>query len=308
MTRDELEEFCILKIVEGIVDRSNLSEIKTKLKLMAQSIDEYKKKAMMLTKQNRDLQLVLKSVQEEQKKKSDTAILPLKITRSVGMQVFMNEKPPVRKKNVSNSSMNVNSMNSNKPPSIRPVNQSPRPQKIAANNPQIPVPRLVPAATNPAVKAPNTLVQANTSNNSPKTLVQSAVNGMKVTSPVQKTAEKRTHNRTQSVTVDLTDDEPPAKVTPRSSPAPPVRLVSPQNLLTRPQFTQALNSPRKVYIPISGPQGQNIRPGQAIMIKSAGPGKLIYVLFNLILSYPYVLTLPTVKKCMKSSWNRYFQL
>lgn len=279
MSRDELEEYCILKIVEGIVDRSNLSDIKSKLKVLTQSIDEYKKKAVMLSKQNRDLQLVLKSVQEEQKKKSDTAIIPLKITRSVGMQVLMTEKPIMKKKNMINSQpTNLNSPTT-KPVNTRNINmnQTPRPQKSATNN-QIPVPRLVPAATNPAAKAPSVISQINTNNNAGKTN-QSAMNGVKIIPPPTKAAEKRTHSRTNSVTVDLTDDEPPTKVTPRSSPAPPVRLVSPQNLLNRPQpqFTQALNSPRKVYIPISGPQGQNIRPGQTIMLKSVPPpGKFIF--------------------------------
>ncbi|KAL0871686.1 hypothetical protein ABMA27_004203 [Loxostege sticticalis] len=261
MTRDELEEFCILKIVESIVDRSNLGEIKSKLKTMAQNIEEHKKKAMMLTKQNRDLQLVLKSVQEEQKKKPDSAITPLKITRSVGMQVLMTEKIGARKKPVTNNIIPLAPPMPNR--NIR--TPSPRVQKPAGNQ-QIPVPRLVPAAANPVAKSPMT--QNSPISNQVKGQANQ-FNGARMSPPVQK-AEKRPHNRIQSVTVDLTDDEPPSKVTPRSSPAPPVRLVSPQNLLSnpRPQLTTSVNSPRKVYIPISGPQGQNIRPGQTIMLKS----------------------------------------
>ncbi|KAH9638567.1 hypothetical protein HF086_000968 [Spodoptera exigua] len=64
MTREDLEEFCILKIVESIVDRSSLSDIKLKLKSVAQGVEEYRKKITMLTKQNLDLQVVLKSIQE----------------------------------------------------------------------------------------------------------------------------------------------------------------------------------------------------------------------------------------------------
>ncbi|CAH2039349.1 unnamed protein product, partial [Iphiclides podalirius] len=96
------------------------------------------------------------------------------------------------------------------------------------------------------------------------------VNGMRNSPPVLK-PEKRT--RLQSVTVDLTDDEPPSKMVSRSSPAPPVRLVPPQNLLApqRQPFTININSPRKVYIPISSPQAQNIRPGQTILLRSVPP-------------------------------------
>lgn len=265
MTRDDLEEFCILKIVESIIDRSSLNEIRTKLKSMAQSIDEYKKKALMLTKQNRDLQVVLKSVQEEQKKVSDTQITPLKITRSVGMQVYMTEKNTKRKVIPTATNVNVNKNIRAKPGLAGP--RAPKP----ITNQQIPVPRLVPANNVTASKTPNT--------------PQSAPNLVKVTSPVPngvknstpppKVPEKRPHSRIQSDTVDLTDDEPtpPAKIAARN-PTPPVRLVSPQSLIApRVPFQQSVNSPRKVYIPISGPQS-HVRPGQTIMLKSVpGPGK-----------------------------------
>lgn len=266
MTRDDLEEFCILKIVESIIDRSSLNEIRSKLKTMAQSIDEYKKKALMLTKQNRDLQVVLKSVQEEQKKVSDTQITPLKITRSVGMQVYMTEKNTKRKVIPTVNTINVR--NSRTKPN---TNTIPRPQKTV-NNQQIPVPRLVPA-NNIAVS------KANLPPSAPNIgkVTSPLPNGIKNSTPPPKAAEKRPHNRIQSDTVDLTDDEPPAKMTSRNS-TPPVRLVSPQNLLaTRQQFPQSgsFNSPRKVYIPISGPQAQ-VRPGQTIMLKSVpSPGKFI---------------------------------
>lgn len=252
MTREELEEFCILKIVESVIDRSSLSEVKSKLKTLTQNIDEYNKKAKMLTKQNRDLQVVLKSIQEDQKKGLDS-IVPLKITRSVGMQVLMTDKVVQRRKGIglpSNAVVNKQQRN--------PVIQSPRPQKQQA--PQIPVPRLVPA-NNPTLKSP-TAQQPNAGK-----ITSPLPNGVKNASPIQK-GEKRTHNRIQSVTVDLTDDEPPAKVVNRAqTPAvPPVRLVPSQNLLAPPR--PAVNSPRKVYIPISGPQGQNVRPGQTIMLKT----------------------------------------
>ncbi|XP_049874153.1 activating transcription factor 7-interacting protein 1 [Pectinophora gossypiella] len=277
MTRDDLEEFCILKIVESIIDRSSLNEIRTKLKTMAQNIEEYKKKAMMLTKQNRDLQVVLKSVQEEQRKMTDQPIAPLKITRSVGMQVLMTAKNQRRLVPGPPSANNTNANNqSNTVSNALKRNSTPRGQK-QTNNQQIPVPRLVPAVNTAANKTSNSVSQG--ANNIMK--INPAQNGLKVPSPVTKAPEKRTHNRmqtqSQSVTVDLTDDEPPAKVVSKSSPAPPVRLVSPSNLLAPRQTTPTYNSPRKVYIPISGPQGQTIqsvRPGQTIMLKtvsSQGP-------------------------------------
>ncbi|KAG6452690.1 hypothetical protein O3G_MSEX007750 [Manduca sexta] len=266
MTREELEEFCILKIVESIVDRSNLSEIKTKLKAMAQNLEEYKKKAMMLTKQNRDLEVVLKSVQEEQKKSNGAMVTPLKITRSVGMQVYMTDKI-IRKKSVGPAAQ---------PPVLGKTrsssNLAPKPSKVPSS-PTIPVPRLIPA-NNSAIRGPvPQSVQTNMGkqvNNIP------LVNGLRNSNPNQKQPEKRALTKSQSVTVDLTDDEPPSKVAARG-PTPPVRLVPSQNLLApqRAQFGQTMNTPRKVYIPISGPQGQQIKPGQTIMVKTSptGPGR-----------------------------------
>ncbi|KAI5637463.1 fibronectin-III type domain-containing protein [Phthorimaea operculella] len=272
MTRDDLEEFCILKIVESIIDRSNLNEIRTKLKTMALNIEEYKKKAMMLTKQNRDLQVVLKSVQEEQKKSTGKQpITPLKITRSVGMQVLMTDKSRRRVMPGPGTGPNASNNNQANNRNVRTPNQSPRNTPQKATN-QIPVPRLVPAGMN--VGKPVPVAQANIA---PKPVA--VQNGTKNTPPAQK-PEKRTHSRMQSqssssVTVDLTDDEPPPKVATKSSPAPPVRLVNQQNLLApRQQFAQQVNSPRKVYIPISlnGPQAQTTRPGQTIMLKTVGQG------------------------------------
>ncbi|XP_068618785.1 activating transcription factor 7-interacting protein 1 [Battus philenor] len=267
MTRDDLEEFCILKIVESVVDRSSLGDIKSQLKAMALTVEEYKKKAMMLTKQNRDLQVVLKSIQEEQKKATVFQIVPLKITRSVGMQVFMTDKPNAKKKNAQtiNTSAAPNPLSS--PEKLYRNNNDQKPQKNSTKLElqQIPVPRLVPAANN-GTKTNTTTQTATNSVKSPQAN-NLLINCVKSSPPVQK-PEKRT--RVQSVTVDLTDDEPPSKLPSRGSPAPPVRLVPPQNLLAsqKAQYPPNMNSPRKVYIPISGPQALSVRPGQTITLKS----------------------------------------
>lgn len=264
MTREDLEEFCILKIVESVIDRSSLGDVKAQLKTMAHTIEEYKKKFMVVARQSRDLQLVLKSIQEEQKKPSVYPITPLKITRSVGMQVFMTDQPVGKKRQQILTPTN----NSPIDKSIR-SNTNTKPQK---NNQQIPVPRLVPAATPTNKASSTTQTTVNNIAKSPQTN-NSLVNGIKNSPPAQK-PEKRA--RVQSVTVDLTDDEPPPKIATKSSPAPPVRLIQSQNLLPpqRQPFVPNINSPRKVYIPIGGPQSQNIRPGHTILLKSvpSNPG------------------------------------
>ncbi|KPI97202.1 Activating transcription factor 7-interacting protein 1 [Papilio xuthus] len=256
MTREDLEDFCSLKIVESVMDRSNLGDLKVQLKTMAATIEEYKKKTNLIAKQNRDLQVVLKSVQEEQKNSLGTAVTPLKITRSVGMQVLMTDKPNAKKKNAQMT-------NSGAMPTQ--TSYADKTNRNSSVQKPIPVPRLVPASnTN---NKTSTAAASNTTDPGKSPPVPPLVNGVTNSSPVSK-PEKR--SRVQSVTVDLTDDEPPFKVTAKSSPAPGVRLVPAQNLLPpqRPQFAPTITSPRKVYIPISGPQAQNVRPGQALVLKT----------------------------------------
>ncbi|CAH0584493.1 unnamed protein product [Chrysodeixis includens] len=262
MTRDDLEEFCILKIVESVVDRSSLSEIKIKLKSLSQALEEQKKKALAIAKQNRDLQVVLKSVQEEQKKNTpETCITPLKITRSVGLQVIM-EKSGARRKppGPPGQPQVTNNMPANRPGVKSSPGQSPRLPRPGTQ--AIPVPRLVPAST---PKTPNSMPQL-----TPVTPIKPATslpNGIKTPSPSQKIGEKRHLGKPSSVTVDLTDDEPPPKMANKSSSAAPVRLVPSQNLMAPRQVAPASSTPKKVYIPISCPINQGIRPGQTVVLK-----------------------------------------
>ncbi|CAG4946649.1 unnamed protein product [Parnassius apollo] len=267
MTREDLEEFCILKIVESVVDRSSLGDIKTQLKTMTLTVEEYKKKAMMLAKQNRDLQVVLKSIQEEQKKAPGYPITPLKITRSVGMQVLMTDKPIGKRKGIQGTNSNSTS---NCYIATEKLTRNTLQKSQKNTSQQIPVPRLVPAANNTATKS-NTITQTNTTTPGKPQQTNNTLPKSVSNSPPTQKPEKRP--RQLSVTVDLTDDEPPTKMASRSSPAPPVRLVPPQNLMPpqRPQFGPIMSSPRKVYIPISGPQAQNVRPGQTIMLKTVPP-------------------------------------
>ncbi|XP_072947762.1 uncharacterized protein wde [Epargyreus clarus] len=272
MTRDDLEDFCVLKIVESIVDRSNLGEIKSQLKNLTKTMDECKKKCLLLSKQNKDLQVVLKSVQEEQKN-GDVHVTPLKITRSVGLQVVMMvEKNNARKKSVNGvGSVPVAGNNNNgNVKQTKPSHPNTRSNKERnTNNQQIPVPRLVPAVMS---TKPNQTV---THNIVPKHLLvnTSIPNGTKNSPPVQKMSEKRP--RSQAVTVDLTDDEPPAKLPTmqRGGVNQTMRVSGTPPNVMQPQRFNALNmnSPRKVYIPISGAQAQNVRPGQTIMLKTVSP-------------------------------------
>lgn len=249
MTRNELEDFCILKLVECVVDKSNLNEIKTKMKSMTQTLEDLRKKTVALTKQNRDLQVVVKTVQEDQKKRNSYPMMPMKITRSVGMQVVLTGEKSLQKRKPAIPTQPPPPMTPARPPAR--ASQSPKSQiKPQAN---IPVPRLVPASS-PTLKPPPT----------PVTNAKVTIRNVTPQRPEKRPHNKITSPAASSETVDLTDDEPPPKITTKN-PTPPVRLVPSQNLMpkTRPQFTpntsnnSARESPRKVYIPISS---NNPRP------------------------------------------------
>lgn len=252
MTRNDLEEFCLLKIVESVVDKGNIGDIKTKINKMTLSLDEHKNKIKSLTKQNQDLQVVLRSVQEELRKNSP--ITPLKITRSVGIQVVKGEMS--KQKAVLQQNITSSPAKSNRPPSA--VNKAKR--HVSPIQQNIPVPRLIPAknsTNNVQNQTPNNKVALNT------------LSSTTTRATVQK-PEKRSYTKSNpgSDTVDLTDDEPPNKIIPKPI-NQTVRVVSPQNLMP-PQRAQMVNSPRKVYIPIGGGvQVPSIRPAtQTYMIKS----------------------------------------
>ncbi|XP_045486650.1 activating transcription factor 7-interacting protein 2 isoform X2 [Pieris rapae] len=244
MTRNDLEEFCIMKIVESVVDRGNIGDMKSQLKKMAVSLDDHRNKIKSITKQNQDLQVILRSVQEACRKNS--LVTPLKITRSVGIQVVMAEKSK-QKASSQNNAITTSPAKPVRSPSLQ--NKSKQNTTPTQN---IPVPRLVPAKS-----SPSNIVQNQTPNNKVPINVQPTS-----LRPAAPRPEKRPFSKSQtgSDTVDLTDDEPPNKVVTRPG-NQAVRVISPQNLMP-PQRVPMVNSPRKVYIPIGSGQVANIRPTQ----------------------------------------------
>lgn len=89
LTRNDLEELCILKICEAICHKSELGELRHQLGVQEQMIEMWRKEATQLTKQARDLEIVNKRLLHEVRLKNerDKPLIPVKITRSVGLQV-----------------------------------------------------------------------------------------------------------------------------------------------------------------------------------------------------------------------------
>lgn len=297
MTRVDFEEFCVVKVVEGIAGRSALSDLRLKLKAYEKSMEEWRKKVINLNKQNKDLQIVLKTVCDEQQKRAVEKPVPIKITRSVGLQVGF---PSINKdKTEQTNSTQKGNAQPNAPtpaaslrsrgrpfkPSVPSVTNStttsspiaPLKSTPVKKNNNVPIPRLVPT-TSSLSNSPK--ATAKTQPSAPLT----SGNGMlksALSNDIKPSAEKR--SAIQSI--DLTDDEPPAKQaalkTLTRSPQQAFRPVNTQQL-TNPNprvTTYVVNAglsgsagPRQVFIPISA-QGQPVGPNTVMVPRKMLPNK-----------------------------------
>ena len=89
LTRHKLEEFCLQKLCESIAYKSEIGELRQKAKMLEIAIDTWRKDAIIVAKQTRDLNVVherlmadFKQLKEQQNK----TLVPVRITRSVGLQ------------------------------------------------------------------------------------------------------------------------------------------------------------------------------------------------------------------------------
>lgn len=95
LTRSDLEQFCLQKICEVIMHKSDVGELHQTIKKQEQIIENLRKDLQQLTKQTRDLDIVNKKLMNELRTQNGTKkpLVPLKITRSVGLQVKLNSSP-----------------------------------------------------------------------------------------------------------------------------------------------------------------------------------------------------------------------
>lgn len=89
MTKNDLEELVIQKVVEAIVHRSEFSEMRDLIEKQEKMITSHRTKITELTKQFRDLEMVHNRVLKDLEIKNQQFIMPVKITRAVGLQVLI---------------------------------------------------------------------------------------------------------------------------------------------------------------------------------------------------------------------------
>lgn len=88
MTRKDLEEMIESKMIEIMANRSEIGQLRQKVDSFQAKIDKWQQKAQALSKQNMDLGTVMKKYITDSKNRPKDRVTPVKITRSVGLQVM----------------------------------------------------------------------------------------------------------------------------------------------------------------------------------------------------------------------------
>ncbi|XP_050312463.1 FK506-binding protein 5 [Anthonomus grandis grandis] len=92
LTRSDLEQFCIQKICESLMLKSTEGELHQMIRKQEKIIESLRKDLVQLSKQCKDLDIVNKKLMSEIRNPNapKRPLVPLKITRSVGLQVRLN--------------------------------------------------------------------------------------------------------------------------------------------------------------------------------------------------------------------------
>lgn len=130
LSRTCLEEFCLQKMCEVIINKSEIGELRQQLQKQEQMVEVWRKEYNVLAKQLKDLDVVNKKLLNELKVRTDKPIVPVKITRSVGLQVRLEGNPPCAKKRTSRSS-DVSTGSSNVKTAVKSTSTPPARPKVS---------------------------------------------------------------------------------------------------------------------------------------------------------------------------------
>ncbi|TMW41513.1 hypothetical protein DOY81_013406 [Sarcophaga bullata] len=133
MSKQDLEELVLQKVVEAIIHRSEFSEMRELIEKQEKLITAHRSKISELSKQFRDLEMVHNRVVKDIEQRNSQFIMPVKITRAVGLQVYIPNKKSIAEAASSNSNTTTNSSSSPQRPL---TNQAPSVPTSTANPPQ----------------------------------------------------------------------------------------------------------------------------------------------------------------------------
>ncbi|EDV56573.1 activating transcription factor 7-interacting protein 1 [Drosophila erecta] len=133
MTRDDLEELVLQKVVEAMLIKSDFAEIRMQLDKCESTLANYRRKIAEVSKQFLDLETVHKRVLKDLEAKNSHFTAPVRITRAVGLQVgipFKAIKPAVAVPEPSHAAGSVLAPPSGTPPkaSTSPLRSTMRPR------------------------------------------------------------------------------------------------------------------------------------------------------------------------------------
>uniref|UniRef100_W8API2 Activating transcription factor 7-interacting protein 1 n=1 Tax=Ceratitis capitata TaxID=7213 RepID=W8API2_CERCA len=107
LTKADLEELVLQKVVEAIVHKSEFAEMRETIDKQEKQITAHRAKIAEISKQFRDLEMVHNRVLKDIETKNSQFIMPVKITRAVGLQVYVPSKRSAETAPSSSSQLHV---------------------------------------------------------------------------------------------------------------------------------------------------------------------------------------------------------
>uniref|UniRef100_T1PE93 Fibronectin type-III domain-containing protein n=1 Tax=Musca domestica TaxID=7370 RepID=T1PE93_MUSDO len=135
MTKQDLEELVLQKVVEAIIHRSEFAEMRELIEKQEKLITSHRAKISELSKQFRDLEMVHNRVVKDIEQRNAQFIMPVKITRAVGLQVYIPNKKTLMEANAAASAAASGSSSSNIP-AVSPQRASTAPSHSNLTSPQ----------------------------------------------------------------------------------------------------------------------------------------------------------------------------
>lgn len=227
----DIEEFILTKLIEAISQRTELAILRVKAQKQETIIDQLRKKTAHLSKQLEDISTVTNRLQIDLQQK-DRPVAPVKITRSVGLQVAMPSGPAKRLTTAitPTATTPVTKKFKQKPPTTNVVSKTPPViNKTPAKIPPKPVTPVKSTPVQQINKTPPTVLNKQLPRLNPP--VQKPVQKIVQKVPVNKSPINKTVANANKPVIDLTDEEDPKKQAPGLIPlnAGNIRMVSVSN-------------------------------------------------------------------------------
>lgn len=225
----DIEEFILTKLIEAISQRTELAILRVKAQKQETIIDQLRKKTAHLSKQLEDISTVTNRLQIDLQQK-DRPVAPVKITRSVGLQVAMPSSAAKRLTTVTTPTATT--------PVTKKFKQKPPTTNVVTKTPPVINKTPVKVPPKPVTPVKSTPVQQITK--TPPTVLNKQLPRLNppVQKPVQKIVQKVPVNKSpinktvaNKPVIDLTDEEDPKKQAPGLIPlnAGNIRMVSVSN-------------------------------------------------------------------------------